>query len=107
MIGATEPSPARARSSRLRSGLAPNAIHSLSDYSGAVDEIEVRVVSPEEAADGVAELWRGGTLFAVTLLEGGEIVLRIEPRPDGQHVVVGARRLRLALEQARDMLEAD
>ncbi len=72
-----------------------------------MDELEVRVVSPEEAADGVAELWCGGTLFGVTLLEAGEVVLRIEPRPDGQPVVVGARKLRVALEQARDMLEAE
>lgn len=66
----------------------------------------MQVVSPEEAADGVAELWCGGTLFAITQLDAGEIVLRIDPRPDGQPVVVGARRLLLALEQARDMLEA-
>jgi hypothetical protein len=71
-----------------------------------VDQLEVEVVSPEEAADGIAELWCGGTLFAVTQLDAGEIVLRINPRPDGQPVVVGARRLLLALEQARDMLEA-
>jgi hypothetical protein len=84
-----------------------NATRSRSDYAGAVDELDVRVVSPEEAADGVAELWSGGTLFGITLLEAGEVVLRIEPRPDGQPVVVGARRLRLALEQARDLLEVD
>ncbi len=64
------------------------------------------VVSPEEAMDGVAELWCGGTLFAVTRIEDGEVVLRMDPRPDGEPVVVGARRLRLALEQAREMLEA-
>jgi len=52
------------------------------------------------------ELWCGGTLFAVTQLDVGEIVLRIDPRPDGRPIVVRARRLRLALEQARDMLEA-
>jgi hypothetical protein len=71
-----------------------------------VDELEVRVVSHEEAMDGVAELWCGGTLFAVTRLEAGEVVLRIDPRPDGQPLEVGARRLHFALEQARDMLEA-
>ena len=71
-----------------------------------MDELEVRVVSHEEAADGIAELWSGSTLFAVTRLEAGEVVLRIDPRPDGQPVVVGARRLRIALKQARDMLEA-
>lgn len=70
-----------------------------------MDELEVLVVSPEAAADGVAELWCGGTLFAVTHLEAGEVVLRIDPRPDGQPVVVGARRLRVALERARDLLE--
>ncbi len=71
-----------------------------------MDELEVLVVSREEAMDGIAELWCGGTLFAVTRLEDGEVVLRMDPRPDGQPVVVGARRLRVALEQARDMLEA-
>jgi hypothetical protein len=77
-----------------------------SGYSGAVDELEVLVVSPEEAANGIAELWCGGTLFAVTQLKAGEVVMRIDPRPDGEPVVVGARRLRVALEKARDMLEA-
>ncbi len=71
-----------------------------------MDEIEVLVVSPEEAADGVAELWCGGTLFAVTYLDDGEVVLRIDARPDGQPIVVGARRLRVALERARDLLQA-
>lgn len=66
----------------------------------------MRVVSHEEAMDGVAELWCGGTLFAVSHLEEGEIALRFDPRPDGQPIVVGARRLRLALEEAREMLEA-
>jgi hypothetical protein len=71
-----------------------------------VDELEVRVVSHEEAQDGIAEIWCGAELFAVTQLEAGEIVLRIDPRPDGEPVIVGARSLRLALEQARAKLEA-
>lgn len=72
----------------------------------APHELEVRVVSPEEAEYGTAEFWAGDRLFGFTRLEDGELVLRIEPRSDGGAVVVGARSLAEALARAKRLLES-
>jgi len=69
-------------------------------------ELDVSVVSLEEAEYGTAELWCGGRLFGFTRLEDGELVLRIEPRSDGGAVVVGAHSLAEALARANQLLEA-
>jgi hypothetical protein len=69
-------------------------------------EIEVRVVSLEEADRGTAEFWLGGQLFGVTGLEEGELVLRIEPSDDGRAVSVNARSLHDALAEAKRLLES-
>jgi hypothetical protein len=69
-------------------------------------ELQVSVVSPEEAEAGVAEFWAGGELFGFTRLEDGELVLRIEPRRDGAAVVVNAHSLATALAQAKSLLES-
>ena len=60
-------------------------------------EIEVISVSPEEAVDGIAELWAGGELVAFTHFEDSDLMLRIDPRRDGAPVVVGVRGLTEAL----------
>jgi hypothetical protein len=65
-------------------------------------EIHVIVVSPEEAADGVAEFWAGGRLIGVTCLEEGDLILRIGPSHDD--VVLGARALTKALAEADRLL---
>jgi hypothetical protein len=72
----------------------------------AEHEVTVRVVSPEEADDGVAEFWIGGELFGLTRLQDGELVLRIEPRIDGSAVVVNAHSLAGALAQAKVLLSS-
>jgi hypothetical protein len=72
----------------------------------ARQELQVSVVSPEEAEHGVAEFWAGGELFGFTRLEGGELVLRIEPRKDGGPVVVNAHSLAEALARAKQLLES-
>jgi hypothetical protein len=69
-------------------------------------EIEVRVVSLEEADRGTAEFWLGGKLFGVTGPEDGELVLRIEPSDDGHAVSVNARSLYDALAEAKRLLES-
>jgi hypothetical protein len=69
-------------------------------------ELQVSVVSPSEAEEGVAEFWTGDQLFGFTHLEEGELVLRIEPRRDGGEVVVNARSLAMALARAKELLEA-
>jgi hypothetical protein len=69
-------------------------------------EIEVRVVSLEEADHSTAEFWLGGRLFGVTRLEDGELVLRIEPSDDGRAVSVNAHGLYDALAEAKRLLES-
>jgi hypothetical protein len=69
-------------------------------------EIEVRVVSLEEADHGTAEFWLGGRLFGFTRLEKGELVLTIPPREDSGPVSVDARGLYDALAEAKRLLES-
>jgi hypothetical protein len=71
-----------------------------------VREIEVRVVSLEEADRGTAEFWLGGQLFGFTRLEDGELVLTIERSDDGRAVSVNAHSLYDALAEAKRLLES-
>jgi hypothetical protein len=67
-------------------------------------EIHVSIVSPEEAEYGTAEFWSGGRLIGFTLLEDGDLMLRIEPGQGGGPVVVGAHSLADALLEAKRLL---
>ncbi len=67
-------------------------------------EIRVSTVSPEEASYGVAELWAGDELIAYTVFEDGDLMLRIDPRPDGAPVEVGVHSLAAALAEANRLL---
>lgn len=67
-------------------------------------EIKVSMVSPEEASEGVAELWAEGRLIAYTHLDDGDLMLRIEPRHDGAPVVLGVRGLTEALAEVDRLL---
>jgi hypothetical protein len=67
-------------------------------------DITVTVVSAEEALDGTAELWYGGRLIAFTRYEDNDLVLCIEPRPDGAPQVVGAHAMATALAEATRLL---
>lgn len=62
-------------------------------------DIQVTVVSPEEAADGTAEFWSGGRMIGFTQLEDGDLMLRLEAG-----VVVGARGLAEAIAEADRLL---
>jgi len=66
----------------------------------ASHQLNVSVVSPEEAECGTAEFWADG-LFGFTRFEDGELVLRIEPRSDGGAVVVSAHGLAEPLARAK------
>jgi hypothetical protein len=72
----------------------------------AQHELNVSVVSPEEAEYGTAELWMGDRLFGFTRVEDGELVLSIQPASDGGAVVVNAHSLREALTRAKELLES-
>ena len=63
-------------------------------------EIEVRVVSLEEADHGTAGFWLG-QLSGFTRLEEGELVLTIEPSDDGRAVSVNAHSLYDAFAEAK------
>jgi hypothetical protein len=62
--------------------------------------INVSVVSPQEAEEGIAEFWCGGELAAVTVIEDGEWHLRIDPRPDGLPWLLEASSLAAGLAEA-------
>jgi hypothetical protein len=67
-----------------------------------LNDIHVIVVSPEEASFGVAEFWSGDRLIGFTLLEDGELTLRIVPSP--ADVVLGTSALAEALAEANRLL---
>jgi hypothetical protein len=69
-----------------------------------VHPVEVIVTSPETKQDGVAEFVADGRTFAFTVLEEDELGISFVPRDDGLPMIVGARSLMTALEQARALL---
>jgi hypothetical protein len=76
-----------------------NALPSLSPL---LHDIDVNVVSAEEASLGVAEFWSGERLVAFTRIEDGDLALRIGPCADP--VVLGAHALTDALAEANRLL---
>jgi hypothetical protein len=68
--------------------------------------VHVSVVSPEEAYNGNAEFWCGRELMAVTVLNGGQLQLSIEPRADGSPWLVDTTSLALGLAEAARLLAA-
>ena len=71
-----------------------------------MSDIEVVSVSPAEASDGVAELWRDGKQIAYTHydFDDGDLMLRIEPRRDGTPLVIEVRSLTAALAHVDQVL---
>ena len=69
-------------------------------------EIEVRTTGDQEAVDGVVELWEGGEQVAFTHYDphDGHLLLRIDPRSDGEPVRLDVRSLRNALDEAERLL---
>jgi hypothetical protein len=70
--------------------------------SPVLHDIHVSVVSAEEASLGVAEFWSGDRMIAFTLIDDGDLTLRIGPNSDG--VVLGAHALAEALAEANRLL---
>jgi hypothetical protein len=79
-----------------------NALPSLSPV---LHEIHVNVVSAEEASLGVAEFWSGDRMIGFTLVEEGDLTLRIEPGPDP--VVLGAYAWAEAIAEATQLLRQE
>ena len=65
-------------------------------------EIDVNVVSAEEASLGVAEFWSGDRLIGFTRIEDGDLTLRSGPSADA--VVLGAHALAEAIAEANRLL---
>ena len=63
------------------------------------------MVSAEEALLGVAEFWSGDRMIGFTLVDEGDLTLRIGPSPDG--IVLGAHALAEALAEANRLLALD
>ena len=70
--------------------------------SPVLHDIRVSVMSAEEGSLGVAEFWSGDRMIGFTIVEEGDLTLRIEPCPDG--VAVGAHALAEALAEANRLL---
>ena len=68
--------------------------------SPVLHDIQVNVVSAEEAALGVAEFWAGDRLIGFTRIEDGDLTLRLGPDPLG----LGAHALAAALSEANRLL---
>ena len=79
----------------------------MTGLEASMHEIQVSTVSAEEASYGVAEFWAGGELIAYTHFDDGDLMLRIDPRRDGEPVVVGAHSLADALVEANRLLALD
>jgi hypothetical protein len=65
-------------------------------------DIQVNVVSAEEASLGVAEFWSGHRMIGFTIVDDGDLTLRIVPSANG--VVLGAHALAEALAEANRLL---
>jgi hypothetical protein len=78
--------------------------HALPPLPPVTHEIDVTVVSQEEASLGVTECWSGGELIGFTRIEDGDLVVWVGPSRDGAAVVIGARGLAEALAQANRLL---
>ena len=76
--------------------------NALASPSPVLHDIHVNVVSPEEASLGVAEFWAGDRMVGFTLIDDGDLTLRIGPSTDP--LVVGAHALAEALAEANRLL---
>jgi hypothetical protein len=71
-----------------------------------MNQVHVIVASAEEAYNGNAEFWCGRELMAVTVLNEGQLQLRIEPRADGLPWMIDTTSLALGLAEATRQLAA-
>ena len=69
-------------------------------------QIHVIVASPEEAYDGTAEFWCAGEMVAETVIDEGQLHLRIDPRADREPWLIEVTGLALGLAEAERRLAA-
>ena len=68
--------------------------------------LEVIVASPEEADEGIAEFWAGPEMVGFTLIQEGQLQLRIDPRSDGRPWLIETASLARGLAEAARQLAA-
>lgn len=71
-----------------------------------MSEVRVIVVSAEEAEDGIAEFWSGSDLMGVTVVEDGQLRLRIDARRDGRPWMIDTASLGRGLAELNSRLAA-
>ena len=69
-------------------------------------QIHVIVTGPEEAYNDEAEFWCANEMLGVTVLHGGRLHLRIDPRRDGGPWLADVASLARALTEAEQRLAA-
>ncbi len=69
-------------------------------------EIQVTVVSAEEADDGVAEFWCGPELLGITIIHEGRLHLRVESRADHRPWLIDTTSLERGLADATRLIAA-
>ena len=69
-----------------------------------MSQIRVLVVSPEEAHNGIAEIWCDEELMAVTIPYEGQLHVRIDSRRDGLPWLIETTSLALGLAEAARQL---
>jgi hypothetical protein len=68
--------------------------------------VDVIVASAEEADDGIAEFWLGPDMLGETIIDEGQLHLRIEPRRDGRPWMIETTSLARGLAEAARQLAA-
>jgi hypothetical protein len=79
--------------------------NALLTLSPVLHDIHANVVSAEEASLGVAEFWSGDRMIGFTLIEDGDLTLRIGPSSDP--MVLGAHALAEAIAEATQLLQQE
>jgi len=69
-------------------------------------DLRVIVVSAEEAFDGIAEFWYGDEMMGMTIVDEGQLHLRIDARADGQPWLIETTSLARGLAEASRQLAA-
>jgi hypothetical protein len=71
-----------------------------------MNDVNVIVTGPEEAYDNEAEVWCANELRGITVLHGGRLHLRIDPRSDGAPRLADVAGLARALNEVQERLAA-
>lgn len=63
-----------------------------------MNRVSIVSASTEEAFDGMTELWCEGEMLAISMIVGGRLCLRVDPRRDGQPWLIDVESLTAGLD---------